>query len=353
MNALIRFYALPALVCFAILTQAEDAPPAWLSRYRSALAEVDEHYREQHGRLKQMYQSHLQSLQRAAQAEGDLETLIVLKNEETAIEESGLPGDFDPVGGLKEARRVFSERHGRLTHKRDAQKYDLHKTFVETGTQKLQSLTSDEEQAFSETLLAEIETASEQMKALSPDPTPQPTPTPIPERLGENVLPDGNVDDAEEKAWRISNPGKRNKTGFYQEPNSGRNKVFRFEQHENRGVGLNRHIRLKPDTTYRITYRARMLRHWKDGIELRGKGHYRMGFRIPAHIFNAMPLIDQQQHRRNVGFTREPPPDREWRQYREKLTAHPKQTVFYISVSPGEGDFLIDDIRIQPILPPK
>jgi len=131
------------------------------------------------------------------------------------------------------------------------------------------------------------------------------------------------------------------------------NQTFRFEQHESRWIGVSRHIRLKPGATYRVTWRARLLRPWRDGIELRGKGRYQMGFRIPARIFNAMPPLEQEKYRMSIRFSRQPPPDREWRDYRATLTAYPLQEIFFISVSAGEGEMLIDDIRIREILPPE
>lgn len=354
MNHLI---SLPSLLVFCLIAPlhadpGNDSTPPWMAGYREALKSARTQTREKLGELATMYQSHLRTLQRAAQAEGDLESLIVLKKEEEAVKASGAPGEFAPAGGLADARRVYAKQRAELEKERDRRLYEIHKTFVEMAENHLADQL-DEHGDTLETMKRAVQEAKSRLAALSPDPVEEEKPAPPPERLGANILASGDVDSANERGWRVANPGKRNKTGWYQEPNSGRNMVFRFEQNERSRVGVARNIKLKPGTTYRITYRARLLRPWKDDVALRGKGNYRMGFRIPGHIYNAMPLAVRRKHRRRVAFTRQPPPDREWQDYRGKLTAHPRQSVFYIHASDGEGDFLIDDIQIRPILPPK
>jgi len=116
---------------------------------------------------------------------------------------------------------------------------------------------------------------------------------------------------------------------------------------------VRRVVDLKENRTYRVSWRARMLRPWREGVAMRGKGRYSIGFRIPPDVLNAMPPFQRQEARPRVVVGMDPPPDREWREFSQDIKTEPLMTLLILRASDGEGDFLIDDIQIREILPPE
>ncbi len=338
-----------ALLCPFWAVHGQSSPSPLLDAYNQALEEAQSGYEAQIEKLGAFYVNYLEDLARKAQQEGDLEALIVLKAEQQAIQEQGQPPEGMASPAVKKSREAFLAHAKKLEQDHAAKKADLDRMLLENLEQEITRLTR----------AGQIEDA-QSLRSLQKDLLGEQTPpTPTPEEkptvtLGPNVLPNGSFDDAPERAWRISSPGGRNKTGLYQEPNSGMNMVLRLEQEDRHRAGAQHHIRLKTGQTYRLRWRTRLLRPWRTGIELRGKGHYKIGLRIPGNIWNAWTEVEQRKHRHRVDVGRQPPPDREWRWEEAELKVHNKyMTELFIYASNGEGDFLIDDLEIRELIPPE
>jgi len=349
MKILISFLALAGLLSSASTAFAQPPGSPLLDSYEKALADAEAAHQTQKAKLVEFYVNYLEDLARKSQQEGDLETLIVLKAEQQATREQGQPPG-EPAGPVVEtARTAFLSHAKKLEEELAGKKAALELTLLENLEQEISRLTR-EDQIEEARKLQEIQ---KELLAKQAPPTPTPSPKPK-EKLGPNLFANGSFDDAPEGAWRVNAPGGRNKSGIYQEPNSGMNLVFRIEQSERANPSAYHAVPLKAGKTYRIRWRIRMLRPWRSGIELRGKGNYRMGFRIPGRVWNAWPEAEQMKHRHRIDFARQPPPDREWRWMQANLKVINKyQTEFYVNASRGEGDFLIDDIEIREILPPE
>jgi hypothetical protein len=322
-------------------------PQSLLQSYQQAVSELESDFSLRREKLIAFYLEHLETLARQAQQQGDLERLIVLKAEQDQTRERGLPPETDPPAGLEQVRDTLKQHMQTLSGEQAAARQRLDTLFLQRVDPELERLQgADQPQAAA--ALLEIKTVLLAQQA------PAPTPEPEPEvRLGPNLFPNGSIDTAPDGAWRVQAPGGRNKSGLYQEPNSGMNMTLRFEQTERHQPSVHHPLKLKPGARYRVRWRTRLLVPWKSGIELRGKGYYRIGFRIPGHLWNAMTEAEQMKHRHRVDFARQPPPDREWRWMEEEIRVGPKQEELYISASQGEGDFLIDDLEIREILPPE
>jgi hypothetical protein len=351
MKNLISSFLLFAVLCPSLLTAQDTAVENFKKVYEDTLEVQRELFEIQKGRLVEYYVNYLEKLAREMQDAGDLESLIVIKAEQKTVQEGGEVSPAEDVEALKMAQGLYREQLAKLQNELTEKEVTVKKSFIEKGSQAVTELTRQnqvEEAKRLDEFLKEIEG---EIAEFAPPPPEEPK-APL-EKLGPNLLPDGNFEEAEERHWRVSRTGRDNKTGLYQEPNSGMNKTIRMEQDERHKQGIVRSIKLEPGKTYRITWRARMLRPWRSGVELRGKGSYSMGFMIPRNIWSGWGPLEQQKNRSITNFHRQPPPDREWRTYTTTLKASPWQGEFIMQASPGEGDFLIDDIRVQEILPPE
>lgn len=344
MKILISSLALAALVSPLGSSLAQEPDSPILKAHAQSLEQAELTYQEQVQKLQVLYVNHLDKLAVSAQQDGDLKSWIVLKEEQKSTQENGRPPEEAADPAVEKARKVFLDQSAKLETDLANKRSELEKNLLSNLEAEVQRLTRSGEIDQAQVL------QDYRKKLLAAQPKPEEPKKKAEVRLGPNLLAQGSIDGADDK-WRIGAPRGRNKTGVYQEPNSGMNMTLRFEQTERAALGSHTGIRLKPGKTYQVSWRVRLLRPWKAGIELRGKGNYRMGFRIPGNIWRGFTDAQRAKHRHASGFSRQPPPDREWREYKHNIKAYNLQSEFYVNASRGEGDFLVDDIQVREILP--
>lgn len=321
------------------------------ARYTDAVREARQQHTQREEQLLEMYRSHLDRLIAAAQPQGDIESIVVY------LDEKETPGEGEAHALLRTPRESLRQQRERLQQQYRDDRLRIERQYEAALDRQIQAYTRsgdiDAAVATSDTLqevrerIAQLEPRSDSTEA-APEPDV---------RLGPEVLADGNLDDANEDHWRFSAPGGRNRTGFHtesrQEAGGQRNKVLRFQQDERRGLGVHRGVSLRPNQEYLLSWRHRLQSPWSQGIELRGKGHYYIGVRIPPATYRNFPLAQQQRFRPHARARINPPNSTEWVQMERRIRTGPHMNQLFISVSSGEGDFLIDDISIRPILPPE
>lgn len=341
MTALNRF-----LFSLSLLMALPSGAESLESRYTAAIQEAREAHALRMEHLQRMYHNHLDRLIAAAQPRGDIESIVLFLDEKETLGSGGNHPE------LNSARQSLTAQQTRLETQFREDVLRIEQRYGEALEAEIASLTRagrlEEAMALSQTLAG----VRERQEALRPREEEEPA-EPEGPRLGDNIFPRGNMED--DGRWRISNLGGRNRTGFHSESRHetggpARNQTIRFEMHERRGAHASHPVQLRDGQEYQITWRARQLRPWRQGIELRGKGHYMVGFQIGDRRWRTFTPEQQLAIRRQRRKQITPPDTTEWQTYTRTVLAGPHMDEFFISVSPGEGDFLIDDVEIRPIL---
>lgn len=356
MNPRTRFHiALGLLLASTIVPlRAQEKPDPLVARRLAAVQAAEAAHQERRVDLANRYAEYVDRLRAQAQEEGELDLTLALIDEVKSARSRQQPSDAEPPDSIRQGRDMFLQQTAELERalREDLRRIDTQ--YAQALDQRIQELTREGDIDAAKRMADEKRSVDERLTASAPT-VPQPTPEAEQKevKLGPNLLGGGSFSD-DTPAWRLHVPGgERNRSEIYSEPNSNRNKALRIHQHSQSPFHALQGIRLEAGKTYQITWRARLIRAWRPGIETRGKGSYAMGFLIPNSIFNAMPLAEQAKHRQRVDFSLHPPPSLEWQTYSRTLKAYPLMSAFVISASAGEGEFLIDDIEVREILPEK
>ncbi len=334
--------------------RAQENSNALDARHRGAVQAAQAAHQERRVALANRYAEYVDRLRAQAQEEGELDLTLALIDEVRSARTRQKPADAEAPANLRQGRDIFLQQLADLERGLQEELRRIDTQYVQALDQQIQESTRAGDIEAAKSVSETKRTVEERLAASAP---PAPQPTPVPEKtevqLGPNLLPGGTFNE-DAPNWRLHIPqGERNRSEIYSEPNSNRNKALRIHQHSEIPIYAGQGIRVEAEKTYQITWRARLVRAWRPGIETRGKGSYAMGFVIPDHIFNAMPLAEQAKHRQRVDFSLHPPPSLEWQTYSRTLKAYPLMSAFVISASAGEGEFLIDDIEVREILPEK
>ena len=333
--------------CLTLLAQEDGALPL-TRQYRAAVRQAHGAHEERTAQLMQMYMAHLDRLIESAQPRGEIEKIVLY------LDEKENPGVGAPPRELQAIRQSLSQQQDRLEQERRKELLRIETYYANTLEREIQEKTRAGDIDAAVALTEELKESRERLALLVPEQDEEQEETGRELRLGPNILGDGNLDDANEDHWRFSSPGERNRTGFHtqtrQQAGGRRNKVLRFQQDERRVVTVTRSVNLKTDATYLLRWRVRLNTPWRHGIELRGKGRYYIGFRIPSHIWTRLPEARRVQLRPIAQRGYYLPDDTEWKVMETRLRASEQMSVLHISVSSGEGDLLIDDIEIMEIL---
>lgn len=330
----------------ALLTAHSGPAESLDTQYASAVQEAREAHAARMEQLDLMYQNHLERLIAAAQPRGDIESIVLFLDEK---ENTGAGGDH---ADLVNARQSLYAQRSRFEERLRGKLLRIEERYKEMLEAEMSSLTREGRIEDAMALNDALEEVRGRIEALRP-PEPEKPDEPETPRVGDNIFPQGDMED--EDRWRVSSPGGRNRTGFHSESRhetgaAARNQTLRFDMHENRRGSAHHRVPLRNGQTYQLTWRARLLRPWRQGIELRGKGHYMIGVRINGSQWRAFTPQQQLQIRRYRRFQITPPDSTDWESHSRTFEAGPHMDEFFITVSSGEGDFLIDDVEIRPIL---
>lgn len=337
------------LACVAGLLRAQtpDIPHPATARFHEARKAAEAAYRENLEALADYYDAFLKTRADAFQSRGKLEPLLLILAERETVEETLAPGGAEVPPEVTGARRVFAERRREMEEAHRARLMELREAYVSALNSAMERLAREGRIDDAKALEEEKGRMEARLAEAAGDPGP------LEKRPGPNLLPGGDFDQADEGEWHVEAPGGRNKTGFHQERNSGGNQTLRLEQDADRNLGIYRKVEVKRGTPYRLTWKARMLSPWEKDILLRGKGRCFLGLQVPESRWDSLSPLQQKELSRREGAGREPPPDTGWRQESATLVPGKWMSEFYIRVSKGEGEFLIDDIELREILPPE
>ncbi|MCC5850501.1 MAG: hypothetical protein JJU29_20635 [Verrucomicrobia bacterium] len=335
-------------LCFLTLFAQENGELPLTQQYQTAVRQARSAHEARTEQLMQMYTAHLDRLIESARPRGEIEKIVLY------LDEKENPGVGDTPRELLSVRQSLTQQRERLENELQKELLRIETYYANALEREIQEKTRAGDIGRAVALTEILKESRERLALLEPgDEEDQPTTRDL--RLGPNILRDGNLDDANEDHWRFTVPGERNRTGFHtesrQEAGGQRNKVLRFQQDERRAAGVSRSINLKANTTYLVRWRVRLNAPWRHGIELRGKGTYNIGLRIPSRTWQRLPEARRLQLRpvAQRGFYL--PDNTQWRVMETRLLAREEMSEFFISVSSGEGDLLIDDIEIMEILP--
>jgi hypothetical protein len=340
-------FDVPILCVLLTCLTASRLPADSLSeQYQAAVDRIHARHDEQWEQLLVRYREHLDRLIAEAQPRGDIESIAVY------LDEKEEPGTQPPTPALEMARAALDTQQARMERERDEELRNMANIFLERLEQQVRDYTraGDLESAIA---------ASNRMQAVR-DQLAGRTPGAggvDPANLGPNLFPQGNFERVRAENWVQRIPGRdSNRSGFHIDTRAGesreRNTVLRLHQHERQPVFFGHSLGLQEGKKYQVTWRVSMARPWRSGIELRGKGHYEVGFRISDGQFAQLGEQDQVLLRRTRSHSAEPPPSSAWVHKAVVLEAGPRMDQLFISASRGEGEFLIDDIEVREILDP-
>ncbi len=336
-----------ALLCALALSLGAQAqsPDPLVTQHAAALNQARADFQEKRIALFDRYALYVEGLLKAAQEEGDLDTYLVLRDEISHAREKRTLPETPPPLGLDKAREILSSELETLQETREQTVERINTLYVAALETRIQELTREENLAAALELSGIRDRVAERL-------TPAPRPGRPPPRLGPNLVAGGSFDDEAADGWALRIPGgERNRTEIYSEPNSNRNKALRIHQHSSGHIRVSRGIPLKEGAKYQVRWRARLLKPWRPGAEIRGTGGYSIGFEIPGDIYNALPPPDQMNILQQVFFHTAAPSRTEWQSYSRTLRAQPFSTTLILHFSPGEGEFILDDLEINEILP--
>lgn len=320
------------------------------TQYQEALDRLTQSHDQRVQQILHAYRSHLDGLIAAAQPRGDIEAIVVYLDEKEA------PGEAEPDERLRTLRILLTEQIRQVEDGRRRELLHLETQYVRGLELRLAEALRSGDDARVRDIEERLESARLRVAEWTPpEPEPEPEAPPPPERkYGPNLIPDGNFEEGGEDHWRLNVPGNtRNRSGFYSDTSGGpqRNRVLRVHQDSDRAIVIRRRVALAANTEYEISWRSRLSRPWRSGIELRGYGTYDISFRISEPAFARLPVNVQQSSRARVTRTRQPPRHTEWMTHAVDLRAFPHMDILEIRVHPGEGEWYIDDIMIRAILP--
>jgi len=322
--------------------------------------ELDEQYLHAAGELKARhdqgmenmltaYRRHLDQLIAAAQPRGDIESIAVY------LDEKDHPGEGVADERIRAIRAILEEQIRQHQSGHNLAMLELETRYVRWLEAALAGALRGGDDEALPGIEDSLESARLRLAALLPaEPAPATAPPPAPERtLGPNLTPEGNFEEEDDR-WRIVLPRtSRNRTAFVNEGDIGRrNRVLRVQQDAGDVVSVHRRLTLLPETRYEISWRTRLSRPWRGGIELRGYGTYDVGFSVSEHALRQLPAATlatiQMRERRIIT----PPLVPEWETHTIVVTALPHMDTLQIRIHPGEGEWMIDDVSVRPVLAP-
>lgn len=337
-----------SLICLLLSGISLKAEP-FIEQFEVAFARARTAHEERTETLLTAYRAHLDRLIAAAQPEGDIESIVVF------LDEKANPGVGPADPRITQLRGTLQQQMERIQAQWSQDQIGL-LTRLTTGLGTLvQEATRGGDLERAQQLRDRMIEAETRIAALQPDPAAATQQTA--RRLGDNLLPSGDFEERADDRWRFRIPdSNRNRSGIYTESRAetrtaNRNRALRLQQHESSELRITHPVSVQAGQQYEISWRARLLTPWRHGIELRGHGSYHMGFHIPHHRFQTLSLLEQASVRRSATTRIEPPMSTEWERKSVTVQAHPHMIEFILTVSSGEGDWLIDDLQIRPVLP--
>lgn len=337
-------YFVFSLLLTLLCARADDLS----DQYQAAVDRIHARHDEKHEQLLNSYRNHLDRLIAESQPRGDIEAIAVYLDEKEA------PGTQSPTPALEMARAALDTQRQRMETERNEELQNMANIYLERLEQQVRDFTraGDLENAIAAS--QRIEAVQNQLAGRLPDANPDGIDH---ANLGPDLFPEGQFDSATPEKWVQRIPGDgQNRSGFHIDTRAGmsrdRNTVLRIHQDERRPVFFGHPLPLEPGKRYQLSWRVSMARPWRSGIELRGKGHYQIGFQIEDSRFILLPEQDQVLLPRNAAQSLEPPPSTEWEQHSVILEAGTHMNQLFIDASRGEGEFLIDDIRVREVLTP-
>jgi len=315
-------------------------------QYQAALNRIHDRHNERWEQLLVSYRNHLDRLIAESRPRGDIESIVIY------LDEKAEPGTQPPTPALEMARAALDTQRERMERERNEELRNMATIYLERLEQQVRDHTraGDLEKAIA---------ASERMEAVRDQLAGRPAGADGVDsaHLGPNLFPQGGFDQVRAEHWVRRIPGRdTNRSGFHIDTRAGqsrdRNTVLRIHQDETRTVFFGHPLALEAGRLYQLSWRASMARPWRSGVELRGKGHYRIGFQIDDGQYNQLSEEDQVLLTRRADHSVEPPPSTAWEHHAVVLEPGPHMNQLFIRASRGEGEFLIDDIVVREILTP-
>jgi len=326
-------------------------------QYRQAAERLAQSHEQRVQQILGAYRQHLDSLIAGAQPRGDIESIVVY------LDEKANPGEGAADTRIRGIRAILTEQLQRLESGQNQEQLQLETQYVRGLELRLAEALRNTDDERVHHIEERLGMARRRLAELTPpsesDAEPSSPPASPPDRrLGPDLIPDGNFEDGGEDWWSVQiRPNTRNRSGFVSDSGirGDRNRVLRVQQDERHTILVQRRVGLTEGTRYEISWRSRLSRDWRFGIELRGYGTYDMGFRIAHNTFERLPDDVQKSirdHQRGHTLRKiNPPRDSEWVTHTVNLTAYAHMDMLEIRINPGEGEWLIDDISIRAILP--
>ncbi len=315
-------------------------------QYQAAVERIHSRHNERWEQLLSSYRNHLDRLIAEAQPRGDIESIAVY------LDEKEEPGTQPPTPALETARAALDTQRERMESERNEELRKMADIYLERLEQQVRDFTraGDLEKAIAAS--NRMQAVRDQLAGRSPGADGV-----DPASLGPNLFPQGSFGQVQAENWVQRIPGRdTNRSGFHIDTRAGesreRNTVLRIHQHEHRPVFFGHPLTLEEGRRYQVSWRVSMARPWRSGIELRGKGHYQIGFQIDDHQFNGLSEQDQVLLSRRSAHSLEPPPGSAWEHHAVVLEAGRHMNQIFIDASRGEGEFLIDDIEVRAIFQP-
>lgn len=316
-------------------------------QYQAAVNRINDRHNTRRDQLLSSYRNHLDRLIAESRPRGDIESIVIYQDEKAE------PGTQPPTPALETARATLDAQREQIEQERAQEIRALAAIYLERLEHTVREYTraGDLDRAIA---------ASERIEAVRQKTEGNPVSDADgidPSLLGPNLFPQGDFDAAPSDAWIQRIPrGGNNRSGFHIDTRAGhtreRNTVLRIHQDESRSVFFSHPVSLEAGKRYQLSWRTSMARPWRSGVELRGKGDYRIGVRIDDSQITQLSEEEQMLLRRSAEHTIAPPPSLTWQRHTVLLEPGPFMNHLFIRASRGEGEFLIDDLELREILDP-
>lgn len=326
---------------------AEDPPP--LPEFRESLRKREEAHRERVRSLVDLYRQHLERLVGEVQAEGDLETLLRVREEMERVVKRPYETVDDMPERLTDLRDIFDLQLRELTMEHRRERRKVYEAFVPLLAAVVRDLTREGELERASVLAEHLKKAEKVLAELRPEPAEGQNQPDAPAPGRDLLAGAGSFD--EEEGWHINKP-HGNDSRIFQVPHSGKNKVLRVEFVGHRGIHIRRQVPLREGRRYRIQWRARMYRPWDEEVGLRRRPPMMIELRVHPNVWVNLPAGDREGLAEKSLAPVPLPPGEEWVEGHVDLAAGKHMDQLNIRSPAGDQILFLDDIEIRELPEP-